>query len=67
MNEVRTYEQFSVHFARGTTISGYQTGAEAQAAADRDPDGDPGTVIRSTFTVEIEPKFAHLYQPGVVA
>lgn len=65
--ETRTYETVSIRWARGSVWSGGYTADEAQAVVDSAArrGGDIGTVEVSTFTVEIDPKFAHLYQAGV--
>lgn len=67
MTEVRTYETFSIHWSDGAVWSGGYTEAEAEevVAFARNRSGRMGVVGRETFTVEVDPKFAHLYRPGV--
>lgn len=65
--EVRTYETVSINWSDGATWSGGYTEAEAEAAVKfaREHSGRMGVVAVSTFTVEVDPKFAHLYRPGI--
>lgn len=62
MSETRTYETFSIQFD-GSNWSGYDSAAEAQSVIDFG--SRPGVVVRKTWTVEVDPRFAHLYQPGI--
>lgn len=64
--EIRTYETFSIHWA-SSEWSGYQTEDEAEAVVRfaREHSGRMGVVGRETFTVAVDPKFAHLYRPGI--
>ncbi len=57
--EIRTYETFDVRMASGSTCTGFDTAAEAQAFS------PTGEVIRHTFTVEVKPESAHLYRKGI--
>lgn len=63
----RTYETVSIHWAHGAVWSDGYTEAEAEAIVKRAAasTGRIGVVEVSTFTVEIDPKFAHLYMPGI--
>lgn len=64
--ETRTYETISIRWARGSVWSGGYTRDEAQAVVDKAAArGEVGTVEVTPFTVEIDPKFAHLYRPGI--
>lgn len=59
---LRTYETFAIRFPRGSVWSGYETAAEAEAIVARAGEGE---IVRSTFTVEVDPRFARLYRPGI--
>lgn len=65
--EVRTYETVSIHWAHGSVWSGGYTEAEAEAVVKHaaTSTGRIGVVEVQTFTVEIDPRFAHLYRPGI--
>jgi uncharacterized protein CbrC (UPF0167 family) len=66
VTEIRTYENYSIRWERGSTWSGYQSRAEAQACVDFAAlRGSVGTVEVTSFSVEVKPEHAHLYRPGV--
>lgn len=68
MTETRAYESFSIRWDRGSTWTGYDTRAEAEATiafAATKGSGATGWVERKTWTVEVRPEMAHLYRPGI--
>ena len=64
---IRTYENYTIVWDRGSSWSGYRTWDEAQATLEYAFDGQTGHIEAHQWEVEVREEVAHIYQNTHVA